>query len=160
MEKHQEAREKAERCLKIADHMLSVTYPLLKDTKLLVPVLENLFLSLTSSIDSVLYYERLYKRVPPFNETLESKLAIYTQKIAPKHRVDPRYIQTLQRVWELVKRRRQSPVEFTRRDKYIICTGDYQMAALTIEQLKGYVQTAKEFIKLNDRIIAQNEKLS
>ena len=42
MEKFQEAREKALRNLQIADHMVSTTYPLLKDNRLLLTATENL----------------------------------------------------------------------------------------------------------------------
>ena len=64
MEKYEEIRDKAIKNIKIADHMLTQTYPLVKDPRLLLTVLENVFLSLTNAIGALLYFERLYKRVP------------------------------------------------------------------------------------------------
>jgi hypothetical protein len=43
MEEFQVLRDKAVEKIKIADHMLFMTYPLVKDPKLLMSILENTF---------------------------------------------------------------------------------------------------------------------
>ena len=78
MEKHAEYLEAAIRKYKVADHMTNATFPLLRDPKLLLASAENAFLVFTSAMSALLYYERLYKRIPPFNPTFESKYFIYT----------------------------------------------------------------------------------
>ncbi|MCP3682530.1 MAG: hypothetical protein GY861_07545, partial [bacterium] len=47
MEKFQEAREKARKNINVADHMFCMTYPLVKDNRLLLAILENIFLGFT-----------------------------------------------------------------------------------------------------------------
>ena len=43
MESYEIARDKAKRHVKIADHMLTQTYPLIQDPKLLIAVMDNIF---------------------------------------------------------------------------------------------------------------------
>jgi hypothetical protein len=57
MEKFQELREVAKKKLQLADHILTMTYPIVNDSKLLLAVVENMFLALTNAMGSVLYYE-------------------------------------------------------------------------------------------------------
>jgi hypothetical protein len=156
MEKFQEARAKAEKSLKIADHMLYVTYPLVRDDKLLVAILENIFLAFTSSMASVLYYERLFKRVPPFHDTFESKYNLFVDKIVPSYKLDKRYMEIITRIRDMVSEHKESPVEFARGGQFVICSKDYRVRTLSIEQLKQFIEEAKDFLKINWRIIEKN----
>ena len=71
MEQFQESRDNAKKKIQIADHMLGVTYPLVKDTKLLVVIMENIFLAYTNAMAAILYHERLFKRIPPLVPRLQ-----------------------------------------------------------------------------------------
>ena len=57
MEKYEELRDMARKKIQIADHMLTMTYPMIKDPKLLLAVMENIFLALTNSIAASLLNE-------------------------------------------------------------------------------------------------------
>jgi hypothetical protein len=157
MERFQEARAKAEKSLRIADHMLFITYPLVKDNKLLMSILENIYIAFSQSMSSVLYYERTFKRIPPFHDTFESKFNLFKVKLTPKYRIDELYIETIRKVQTLVKNHKNSPVEFIREGKFVICSEDYRMHTITVEELKSYITTAKSFIKQNNRIVEKNE---
>ncbi len=88
MEKFQELRGEARHRLKNADHLITMTYQMVKDNKLLLAAVENLYQALELSITSVLSYERMFKRIPPFHDELPSKLNIFSQNIAPKYNID------------------------------------------------------------------------
>jgi len=156
MEKFQEAKAKAEKSLKIADHMLFVTYPLIKDNKLLMTILENIFLAFTQSMASVLYYERLFKRIPPFHDSFDGKYNLFKKKIIPKHKLNPKYGDVIMEIKEMVVAHKTSPMEFTRAGKFVICSKNYRLKTLGPDQLKGYIADAKGFIKINNRIVEKN----
>ena len=80
MEKFQELRDAANKKLQLADHILTMTYPIVKDPKLLLSVVENLFLAFSYGIGSVLHYERLFKRIPPFPDNFASKFELFRDK--------------------------------------------------------------------------------
>ena len=83
MEKFRSIVLEANKRLKLADHMLYVTYPLVKDHKLLIHILENIDKSLKCSIDAYLRYDRIYKRIKANPETFLEKINIFS-KISSK----------------------------------------------------------------------------
>ena len=102
MEKYQEHREKAIRNMQIADHMLSVTFPMLKEPKLLLAITDNIFLAYTNSIAALLHFERLYKKIPPFNENFESKFNMFKEHCVDRYKIDRSYIVEIQSIKELL----------------------------------------------------------
>lgn len=159
MEKFQECREKAKRSLHIADHMLTQTYPLVQDPKLLLAVLENVFLAMTNAMGSLLYYERLFKRVPPFHDTFESKFNLFKMKSAIRYNIDPSYLILMQDVKDIIVEHRRSPIEFSRKDKFIICSPTYNLKTVSISHIKNYIDKTKLFIKITDNIIEKGDQL-
>ena len=92
MELFQEYREKAKKNIINADHMLCVTYPLVKDLKLLPAIIDNIFQAYQNAMSAALYHGKLFKTVPNFNESFEGKINMFKDNIASKHNVDGSYI--------------------------------------------------------------------
>jgi len=159
MEEFQLARQKAQIKFKIADHMLTQTYPLVKDPKLLVAVMENLFLALTNAMASVLYYERTFKNIPPFVDNFENKFKIFKDRCTPKYRLSQVYIKLIADIKESVLAHRKSPIEFARKDNFVICSDNYRLKTISIEQIKEYIEMTKTFLKETDTIVSKDERI-
>lgn len=157
MEKFQELRGAAKTNIEKADHMLSVTYPLLKDTKLLLPIIENVFLSLTKTMDSLLYYDLLFKRIPQFPENFEVKLNIFRARSTRRYNINESYARLIQETKSLVQEHKKSPIEFTREGKFVICDNKYNTKTITPEQIKEYINKAKLFIEEARKVTSKNE---
>ncbi|MBW3013606.1 hypothetical protein KY340_05385 [Candidatus Woesearchaeota archaeon] len=157
MESFQECRQRAERNLQIAEHMLTVTYPLLKDAKLLLGVTENIFLGITNSMSAAVFFERTYKRIPPFHDNFESKFNTFAARIVPRYGISKKYIQLLDIIKEIVIKHKQSPIEFARKDKFVICDEKYNIKQITEKELRQHLQQAKELHQIIIRIVSQNE---
>lgn len=158
MEKFQELKEVAKKKLQLADHILTMTYPIVNDGKLLLAVVENIFLALTNAIGSVLYYERLFKRVPPFHDNFSSKFDLF-KEYAEKKNIDKEYLKLTQNMKDIIVKHKKSPVEFVRKDKFIICNGSYITHAISVNELKDYMAKAKSFLSQTEDIISKNEGL-
>ncbi|HLC57297.1 MAG TPA: hypothetical protein VJH95_01870 [Candidatus Nanoarchaeia archaeon] len=139
-----------------ADHIAYVTYPLVKDQKLIVAVLENLYLSALTAVEALLYYERLYKRIGMFPENFHVRLDLFKTKIAPQYNIERSHLVLLEELRQLVNERKASKMEFFRKDNYILCNQDYsKMKIITMEKLKTYINQLKPFMrKVN--LILQN----
>jgi len=159
METFQEHMDKAKRNLKIADHMLSVTFPLVKDSKLLPAIIENIFLSYTNAIAAILHYERLFKRIPPFQETFESKLNMFRERCTQRYNLDKNYLIELQDIRDIIIEHKKSPIEFKRKDQFVICSDNYRIKAISVESIKSHLDKAKLFIEAIDNIVSKNEGL-
>jgi len=157
MEEFQRAKLKAHEKFKIADHMLTQTYPLVKDPKLLVAVIENLFLAITNGMAALLGYERTFKHIPPFVGNFENKFSIFKDKCVPKYKLNKEYINLVTDIKEAVLAHRKSPIEFARKDNFVICSDNYKLKTITIEQIKRYIDLTKNFLKETDMIVSKNE---
>lgn len=159
MEKFQELKERSIKKLKVADHMLFVTYPVVKEAKLLIAVLENIFLSYTNSMAALLHYDRLFHKIPPFKDNFESKFHLFKEKCMPRYDLNRSYIKDMQELKMLLIEHKKSPVEFTKKDKFVICSDKFKMKAITVSDMKGYINKAKIFIQDIQSITSENERL-
>jgi hypothetical protein len=159
MEEFQLARSKAQEKLKLADHMLTQTYPLINDPKLLVAVMENLFLALTNSMASLLYYEKTFKRIAPFVDNFENKFELFKHKCVPRYDLDKDYLSLISAIKDAVIAHRKSPVEFARKNNFVICSDTYKLKTISVEQIKGHISQTKTFLKEINAIVSQNERI-
>lgn len=157
MEKFQEHRDISKKKIQIADHILTQTYPIVNDPKLLLTVLENVFLALTNSIGSLLYYERLFKKIPPFQNNFSSKFNMFKAKCAQNHNFSKEHIELIQEIKDIILHHKKSPVEFTRKDCFVICSDNYSMKTISTDKIKDYLSKAKLFIHQINNIVSENE---
>ncbi len=155
MEKSDEMRTKAVKYLKIADHILTQTYPLVNDPKLLLVVLEDIFLAISSSMSSILWLERENKELPSFDDSFDSKFNSFKLRVVPKYGIEKPYIMFLQDMKDLVSIHKKSPVEFSAKGSYVMANDDYDLSKLTLNGMKSYMEKAKFFIKGMDSLFAR-----
>jgi hypothetical protein len=159
MEKFQLYRENAAKKLKFAEHSLRFTFPVVQDARLLLGVNENLLQALQNLVFSAVAYERLFRRVPPYIETFESQYKIFKEKVAARYNIDEKYIKMIERVLEISKKHKDSPVEFSKNSKFVICSGSYNIDALSVKEFEGLVSDAGMFFKIVNSIVSKNEHL-
>lgn len=157
MEKYQEVRDRAVKNIKIADHMLTQTYPIVNDPRLLLTVLENVFLSLTNAMGALLHFERLHKRIPPFNDNFDSKFNMFKMRMVEKHKINKENVKFIGDVKSMIVSHKKSPMEFSRKGVFVMCSGDYNMKTLTPNDMRAYITKAKSFVGDITSIIKQNE---
>ncbi|TKJ17211.1 hypothetical protein CEE44_01605 [Candidatus Woesearchaeota archaeon B3_Woes] len=159
MEKFQELRENSKKKILLADHILTQTYPLLKDPKLLLSVVENLFLAYTNSIGALLHYDRLFKRIPQFQDNFDSKFKMFKEKCAVRHNIKQEDINTIKEIKQIIVQHRKSPMEFAREDRLVICSDKYSMKTIKVDGLKKMMINAKEFVDKINNITSKNEEI-
>jgi hypothetical protein len=159
MEEFQFLRDKAFEKIKIADHMLFVTYPMLRDPKLLIVVVDNVFASLDFGMAALLHYERLFKRIPPFKESFPSRLEMFKSMVIPHNNLSPNYVKLITDVRTLLAEHRKSPVSFVKNEKVVICSPSYKVKTVDVELVKRYVFETKLFVKNVNMIVKKNERI-
>jgi hypothetical protein len=157
MEKYAIARDNAVKHMKVADHILTMTYPLVQDPKLLKVVMKNTFLSLQNTVFMLLYYERLYKRIPPFTENLEAILP-YLKKTLMRYDISTEYVNFIHEIKEIMQKQTESDVEFIRKEKFVFASKNYDLNVITKKELKDYITKAKLFMHQSMGVIKENER--
>ena len=72
MEKFLEHLQEAEKRIQIIDHLVYVTFPVIKDKRLFIKILSEIKNALSNCINSVLQYEYIYKRINLYNNAKEN----------------------------------------------------------------------------------------
>ena len=124
---------------KTADHLAYVTYPIVTDKKLLMVVIENLHRALQRGVEAILTYEYVYKRINYLPKDFEQQLLVFSEA-AYRYNVKKDIISIAKEINEIIKHREKSPIEFIRKDKFVIASEDFTIKTITIEKVKNYIQ--------------------
>ena len=157
MEEFQILRDKATQKIRVADHMLFMTYPLVKDPKLLLSIIENIFASLDFGMSALLQHERLFKRIPPYHDTFPTRFEIFKDKMIPRYKISPNHAKLITDVRTIISEHKKSPVEFARKDKFVICSPSYSLKTIDINLVKKYIFETKIFVNNINKIVSQHE---
>ena len=144
MEEYDLLLHRAKKRLVTADYILTMTYPVVKEAKLLLAVMESIFLSLTNAMGAILQHEVKYKKLPNFENNFNSKYALLKEF---EDQYELPYLDTALTIKEIILKHKQSPVEFQKNNNLVICSDSYQVTKITAEKTKKYLSNAKSFIK-------------
>jgi len=158
MEKYELSLESARKNIQVADHMMSVTFKVVKDPKLLLSIVDRIKNSLFYAVSSVVQYERMYKRVPPYQDNFESVFNIFKTRITRRYNVNIEYITLITDINSILNQHQKSPMEFRRNDKFVICSADYRTKVITEDNIKKYIEKAKVFIRETENMVKGNAR--
>ena len=144
---HEELAREAVKSLKKADHLTYMTLPLVKDNKLVLPILENIHLAMMQGMDALLEYERAYKRISFLPNTFTGRYEIFRDKLINKYNITKEEARLIWELKEMINAHKQSPVEFSRPGKFVICNENFRTRSVTIQELKQYILITKGFLK-------------
>ena len=159
MEKFQESLLKAKKSIHLADHMVFVTYKLINDPRLLLSAIKNIFNSLQYTIDSLLNHERVFKRIPAYPENFGSKFIILKNHCIDRLNLNQSYLYLIKDINTLLTDHKNSPVEFSRKDRFIICSSNYRTKSISLKEIKEYLSRSKLFIKDVETIIMKDARI-
>jgi hypothetical protein len=151
--------EKANKCLKVADHMLNITYPMVKDPKILVNVLDNLNSGIYASISALLFLEEYNRNIPSFQDNFESRFFVFKMNCVDRFKINHKYLPFITDLRAMLEAHKKSPVEFIRKDKYVMCSHDYEITELNKKVLYDALLKAKVFIDEINNIIYKDSLL-
>jgi hypothetical protein len=127
--------------LAIADHLLSTTYTMVQEPKLLVSVIENILRAMEAAVTA-----SLDAHLISYSKTLESKMDMFRRKIIAQKGLDPAIVDFVMELRDIVQEHKKSIVEFKKKEKYVIADNDYHMRSLTAEDARKKLRTAKKYI--------------
>ncbi|MEM2956324.1 MAG: hypothetical protein QW041_02005 [Candidatus Pacearchaeota archaeon] len=138
--------EEAKKALRTAEHMVYITYPLLKENRLLLKALEEIYLAVKIAIDLILKREYELKRIKIYSDS-KTNMVIFEQKCALRYNFIAEEIEGIKRIINLFERHKLSPMEFARHNKLIIMSDDLRTESITLPILKNMLSIAKKVVR-------------
>ncbi len=155
MEKFLENIIAAEKKIQIVDHMIYVTFPLIKDKRLLLKILQEIKNAVMDCISSILQYGYLYKRIILYKNP-KSNFKIFIEKCTPRYQITKEEINLILELFDFIEKHRESPFEFIKDDKVIILSNDLNPKTLTIEKTKEFLMLVKNILRKTRETFKKN----
>ncbi len=156
MEIIQDLLKNANKKYETADHLAYVTYPLIQEPKLIITIADHLYSALNYLIEALIRYERLYKRIPPVQESFESKFDLFKRCLS-RYNIDRENTLLIYDLKALLDSRQKSPIEFIKKDKLVICSQNYKIQTITLSKVKEYLSSSKPLFEKINKIILKND---
>ena len=145
MEKYAESLAQAQKALQIADHMTYITFPLVKEKRLLLKVLTELGSSILSAINSILQFEYTWKRIQLYSDARANFETF--KRVSQRYSISPEQLKILTEILSLSERHKKSPFEFVKNDKIVIMSEGLAPSYLTLEKIKLYLLETKNLVR-------------
>ena len=153
MDNHRKLIESANLNFKNADHMIYVTYPIVNDPKLVMTIVEKLYSSVMDTITALLTFDYLYKRISYVPEREEDKIRLFKEFTIGRYSLNRELLILIGELKDLLDFRKRAPVEFTRKENFVVCSARYSTKTINIRKIKSYVQDIKTFLEKANRIL-------
>jgi hypothetical protein len=145
MEKFLQNLEEADRIIKAVDHLTYVTFPLVKDKRMLLKILTETKNAVALCINSILQYDYIYKKIRLYQDTKEN-FRTFREKCAARYGISQQEISKITALFEIAEKHKKSPFEFVRQDKVIIMSETFRPDSITLEKTKEFVILAKNVL--------------
>ncbi len=151
-EKFIENLDRASKNLQTADHMLYMTYPIVKEKRLLLKILSEVSTVVVSIVNAILQYEYLYKRIELYRDA-KANFQIFKEKCAPRFKISREQVAKILEIFSLAEKHKKSPFEFVKNDKIVIMTNSFKTDIVNVEKMKEYIFTSKDLLRKADSVI-------
>ena len=143
--------DRAHRSLKVAGHMIEKTYPMVNDPKLILAVAGDIYSAVLSSMTAV-----VLKEGEVVNEDFKSRFDSF-RKLAPDYGFTSDDNLLIAKLDRIITAHRESPVEFPRKDHFVICGDKYDCMKLSIDEMKNYLFNATLFVEKADVVVKKGD---
>lgn len=146
MAKFIEYLSEANRIIRACDHMIYVSYPLIKDKKLLIKILIELKKGLAYCINAILQYEYIYKRIKLYQDAKDN-MQTFVNKSSKRYNITNQEIKSILEIFDVVEMHKKSPITFTRDEKIVILTDNMAKHIITLEKTKEFLALSKNILQ-------------
>lgn len=153
MEKFLENLANSEKKINLVEHLIFVTYPIVKDKSILKKSLDELKKSVIKLINSILQYEYFSKRIS-LSKNSHTNYIIFREKCAKHYGLNKEEIKAIYKILEIAFEKEKSSVDIKKEEKLVFFTSDSRVISINISDIrelssiiKGILKKVKEKIK-------------
>jgi len=157
MEKFLEYLNEAEKIIHTADHLIYMTFPLVRDKKLLLKIITETKTAVVNCINSILQYEYLYKRIKLYKDP-KTNFKTFAEKCAKRYGITREEIESITELFDIVEKHKQSPFEFMKNDKVVILSENSSQKVISVEKTKEFLNISKNILrKTQNKILRRGD---
>lgn len=146
--------QEAERIVQSVDHMIYITFPLVKDKRLLFKILTEIKSAIVNCINAILQYEYINERVTLY-ESAKENFETFVNRCTVRYKITKEEIASILELFDIIEKYKDSPIEFLRNEKIIIVSENMKTNIITMEKIKSFLLLAKNLIKKTKEMFIQ-----
>ncbi len=124
-----------------ARYLLKVSFPAVQDPKLFIGILTNLDLALQTATDTLLRHTK-----GSFADNPAWKSHLLKTELVARYKINPQLPVMSDDIRQILQLHKESPVEFRRDGKMVICNEKYDLKILAAKDIEAYLSLTDEFI--------------
>lgn len=129
-----------------SEHLVSSVLPVVDDNKLILRALEGVHKSVLLSIETILKFEHMFKRINLANSK-EANLKLFFEKCASNYGMDEADKLVIKEILSMGKKHKESGFEFSRYRKVVIMQDSGRVSEIGAENIKNYAKTSSKMAK-------------
>lgn len=141
MTDEKDLEKRAKTSISLAEKMLFETYPVVNDPRLILAIADDIYTALMSCIEAVSMTWNLR-----FGDDFESGFSAFKER-ALKDGFTEEELDLVMKIHNIVAEHKKSPVEFTRKGRFVICDEVYNCTAISSDDMKSYLFRARLFVE-------------
>ncbi len=157
MENYHELINKAQKEIDSSDHLLFVTYNIVKDSKFVFSVTNQLIEAVKYALEALLEYERKSKLIEPYPKQFSFMVETFKKKVAERREFDEKTINFLKKLVSMESTIDTSSLHFRRGDTYVLADQEFGTQSIELQTIKAYFSLAQEFVSKVGDIIEQQD---
>jgi hypothetical protein len=154
MDRFLESLKKAEQKIAATDHLVYVTFPLVKEKNILIQSLLSIKEIVIMCINLILQYEYLNKRIDLSSDPSQN-FRIFKEECSKTYFIQERDIKEIERMFDLARSHKKSPMELIKDGKVVILSKNMEKKTFTIEDIKIFLGISKKIIEKTKKIFCK-----
>ncbi len=126
-----------------SEHLVSDVLPVVDDNKLILRAFEGVHKSVLLSIESILKFEHLFKRINLTNSR-QTNLKLFFDRCSERYGISDEDKSILREVILLGKKHKEAGFEFSKYRKVIIMQDSGQISEIGVESIKKYSAASRK----------------
>jgi hypothetical protein len=155
MENISENLVEADKSIRTADHMIYVTFPLIKDKRLLLKILQEIKKAVTHAMSSMLQFEYYNGRIKLYKDS-RVNFKIFLEKCVPRYQITKEEVALITELLDFVEKQKESPFEFGKEGRLILLSGNLRPRVMSVEKTKEFMFAAKSILRKTKEEIFKN----
>lgn len=136
----------ADKAIQTANHLIYITFPIVKHKKLLLKIILETRNCIMRTITAILQYEYVQKRIQLYQDP-QINFQIFEEKCSQRYSISPKEVEQIKTIFEITKKHEDSAMEVMTKDKVVILSKDLDQEIVTPEEARSFVEMAKELFK-------------
>ena len=156
MENYHELINKAQKEIDSSDHLLFVTYNIVKDSKFVFSVTNQLIDAVKYAIEALLEFERKSKLIEPYPKQFNFMVDTFKKKVSERREFETSTLVFLNKLVLMEQTIDSSSLNFRRGETYVLADEEFGTQAIELQTIKSYFSDAKSFVEKVGEIIEQD----